>query len=161
MSDDGEPTQVRERDDLLTLDRVRQALNLVVYEGAGRVDKPGPPCDWPRLCSKTACWFPHYFRDGEPTGLIAHTLIQLGYPVALLKDLDVEYEMGEVIHPGVKIYNSRNVALLRIEPTAMKLLGWLQDRRKSGMTWGELHCAAFTPYRVLGPFDRKRRPWLY
>lgn len=154
------PDDVQTESDFLVLATVRDALNVVVYEGSGRVDPSEPACDWIALCGVQACKFPRYFR-GEPTGLIAHTLIQLGFDTHLLKDLDCEYEVGEVMHPGVKIHNSRNIELLRVEPRAISLLGWIQKRRHSGMTWGELSCAAFTPYRLLAPIDRKRRPWLY
>jgi hypothetical protein len=146
--------------DAITLDDVHRALNLVVYERPGYVEPPEPPCDWNRLCGEERCRFPRYFR-GEPTGLVAFLLLQLGYPQSLLKELECEYEMGEVIHPSVKITNSRNPAVARIEDKALALLGWIQERQKCGMTWNEIQVAAFTPYRFFGGLDRKRRPWLY
>lgn len=145
--------------DTITLDMVHNALSLVVYERPGFAES-AQPCDWTKLCGEQGCKFPRYFR-GEPAGLTSYLLLELGYPAAMLKDLDCEYECGEVLHPGVKIQNSRHPALLRLDDKALALLGWIQQRQTSGMTWNELHLAAFAPYRFVGPFDRKRRPWLY
>lgn len=149
-------------DRTITVDMIREAVNLVVFtQGPTTVEAPEPPCDFPKLCGPKHCRFPRYARHGEPVGLVGKTLLQLGYPSKLLLDLDREHELGEVIHPGVKIGNSRNAALARIGPKGMDLLIWLQEQQKSGRTWGDLTMTAFGPKRLLRGRDRKRRPWRY
>lgn len=144
----------------ITKDQVMTALNLVSWNH-DQVEDPEPVCEWPRLCGDQGCRFPRYQRDGEPTGLIAHILLELGYPKDLLKALDTEYEVGEVLHPGVKIGRSRNAALARLDSSGMDLLVFLQERQKSGRSWSDLGVLAVRPRRTLKVLDRRGRSWLY
>lgn len=145
----------------ITMDMVHNALNLVTYENPNVVEAPGPVCDWPKLCGEVGCRFPRYSRAGSPSGLVSAVLVALGYPVEVLKELDHEHEMGELLHPGVKISRSRNLALLRIDNRGMALLTFLQDHQKVGKSWQELAVDAFRPRRTLRRLDARRRPWLY
>ncbi len=145
----------------ITVDMVHNALNLVTYYEPDTVEDLEPACDWPRLCTQEACVFPRYFRGDGPVGLTANVLMRLGYPTALLKDLDAEYELGEVLHPGVKIGRSRNVALHRIDRRGVALLSFLQEHQKIGWSWAEIGLQAFRPRRMIRFLDARRRPWLY
>lgn len=140
---------------------VMAAMHLVVIDSGDFVEAPEPVCAWPKLCSALSCQFPRYFRDGHPSGLTAHILLELGYPRDLLKALDAEYEIGEVLHPGVKITRSRNNALYRIQQPGMALLAFLQERQKLGRSWLDLSVAAVRPKRMITYLDKRRRPWLY
>lgn len=149
-------------DRALTVQHIKAAWdNLLLREGEDIVEAPEAVCDYPRLCGPEGCRFPRYARGGEPSGLVAKLLIQLGYPVQLLLDLDREYEMSEVLHPGVKIWRSRNAALSRIDERGMALLTYIQDRQKIGKSWGELRRSAFAGRKLLRRRDERRRPWCY
>lgn len=148
-------------DRIITVDIVHAALNLVTYEHPEHVEPQEPVCDWRKLCGDHGCKFPRYSRGGKPVGLTAHLLIQLGYPLDLLKALDFEFEIGELLHPGVKIGQSRNLALLRLDSKAMALLVFLQNHSKLGRSWSELAVDAFRPRRMIKRLDARRRPWLY
>ncbi len=148
-------------DRVLTVEHIRTALDALLVDGKDTVEAPEPVCQWPRLCGPQGCRFPRYARNGDATGLVAKVLLGLGYPVQLLLDLDREYEMSEVLHPGVKIGRSRNAALSRIDERGMALLTYLQDRQKTGVSWGELHRTAFARKKLLRGRDRRRRPWCY
>jgi hypothetical protein len=145
----------------ITTAMVQEALHLVVFDSPLTVQSAEPPCAWPRLCGERSCQFPRYFRDGAPAGLVARILLQLGYSTELLKDLDREHEVGEVVHPGVKIDRSRNAALRRIDDDGVKLLGFLQERQSGGLSWSALTVAALGPRPLLAFMDRRRRPWRY
>lgn len=149
-------------DRMITVDMIKFVVQAVVY-GAGptTVEAQEPPCDFPKLCGPEYCRFPRYARNGEPVGLVGKTLMQLGYPLKLLLDMDREHELGEVLHPGIKISNSRNAALSRIGPKGIALLAWLQENQKSGRTWGDMSSTAFGPKKLLRGRDAKRRPWRY
>lgn len=146
---------------IITPGAVRNALNLVTYYDPDHIEDPEPPCEWTKLCAQDMCLFPRYFRRGEPAGLTANVLLRLGYPTDLLKDLDREYEIGEVLHPGVKIGRSRNAALGRIDRRGVALLSFLQNNQKVGWTWGEIALQAFRPRWMIKRLDARRRPWLY
>lgn len=154
-------------DDLLTkpgalsVDKVCQAVSFVLFTYPAMVEAPASNCAFPRLCGKAFCRFPRYFQDDQPFGVVAKALIRLGYPAKLLKDLDCEHEMGEVLHPGVKINNSRNQALARIDPKGMALLTWVQEQSRDKPLYHQLHLRAMTPRKGLKFTDRRRRPWLY
>jgi hypothetical protein len=145
----------------ITVDMIHQALNLVTFHHGERVEAPELPCAWKRLCDENYCRFPKYFRNGSPTGLTAHVLMELGYPSTLLRDLDCEYEVGEVLHPGVKIGRSRNAALGRIDRRGIALLAYLQDHQKVGWSWSDIADKAFQPRWMIARLDKRRRPWLY
>ncbi len=146
---------------LITVDAVKEAVHIVVFTtGPTTREKPEPPCEFGKLCGPQHCRFPRYARDGEPVGLVGKVLIQLGYPIKLLHDLDREHELGEVLHPGVKITSSRNAALCRLGYKGIALLGWLQENQKKD-TWGNLSSTAFGPKKLLRRRDAKRRPWRY
>jgi len=144
----------------ITVDMVHEALNLACFHYGTTVEAAEPACDWPRLCG-SSCQFPRYHRGGLPVGLTAQVLIELGYPTDLLKELDREYEMSEVLHPGVKIARSRNLALRRIEPAGLYLLAFLQDNQKNNWSWNKIAETAFKPRWMIKRLDARRRPWLY
>lgn len=144
----------------ITVDNIHQALNILVFLDPDHIDDPAPTCVWPKLCGES-CQFPSYLRDNGPAGFVAGILIQLGYPLDLLKALDCEYEMGEVMHPGVKIHRSRNKALCRIDPRGIELLRFLQSNERSGQSRAHLTLEAFKPRRMVPYLDARRRPWLY
>jgi hypothetical protein len=146
--------------DLITVDDIHNAMNLVVFEDPERIEGPMPVCDWPKLCG-SSCRFPRYHRHGEPFGLVGEILVQLGYPVSLLKNMDMEYELGEVLHPGVKIARCRNQALRRIDRRGIGLLTFLQDHQQCGRTWSWISVQAFRPRHMVPFLDVRRRPWLY
>lgn len=140
---------------------VMTAVDLVTYHHGNTVEAPEPGCSWPKLCGDAFCRFPRYYRGGEPVGLVATVLVELGYPRDLLKSLDAEYEIGEVLHPGVKIGRSRNPALQRIDRPGVKLLAHLQDRQKLGQSWSDIADDAMRARRMIRYLDARRRPWLY
>lgn len=140
---------------------VRDALDIVTYHYGQTVEQPEPACSWPRLCAEDFCRFPRYQRGGQPVGLTGHTLIELGYPMSLLKELDTEYELGEVIHTGVKIGRSRNPALRRISAAGIALLAFCQNHQKVGWSWNDITLQAFRPRWMVRQLDKRRRPWLY
>lgn len=146
---------------IITVDKIRLALDVVCYRRGATVEMPEPPCGHDKLCGDLFCRFPRYYTGEHPAGLTAHVLIQLGYPVDLLKALDCEYEVGEVLHPGVKIGRSRNPALGRIVRPGMALLSYLQDHQKCGWSYNDITYEAFRPRWTIRFLDARRRPWLY
>lgn len=144
----------------INVEMVAQAVGRVAFSSPVCVEKYAAACAWPRLCGKQFCTYPRYF-DGAPQGIVARTLIELGYPVAMLKDLDTEYRVGEVLHPGVEIDKSRNQALTRIDAKGMALLAWFHTQAKHQLIFSQLHVKAFRPRRGLRLLDRRDRPWLY
>lgn len=140
---------------------VLEALFTVTIDHGALVEAPEPVCDWKNLCGPAGCRYPRYFRGQHPAGLTSHVLLELGYPRDLLKALDTEYEVGEVLHPGVKIGRSRNPALGRIDYSGRALLSFLQERQKLGRSWGDLAAEAVKPRRMIPYLDARRRPWLY
>lgn len=145
----------------ITIDVLKEAIDLVCFHHGQTVEAPEPVCEWPNLCDQNFCRFPRYYRNGMPSGLTAFVLVQLGFPVGLLKELDLEYELGEVLHPGVKIGRSRNPALRRIERPGRALLGFVQNSQKIGWSWNEVVDRAFRPNWMIPRLDARRRPWLY
>lgn len=157
----GEDTLMRIRKaQIITVERIQEAINMVCYRQGRTIEGPEPVCDWPKLCGEH-CKFPRYYTGAQPTGLVAHVLMELGYPVDLLKALDCEYEISELLHPGVKIGRSRNQALARIVPPGMKLLSYLQNHQKVGWSWNDISLNAFKPRWTVKYLDSRRRPWLY
>lgn len=140
---------------------VLEALYAVTVDHNDVVEPPEPVCAYESLCGPAGCRYPRYFRSLQPAGLVAHVLIELGYPRDLLKALDAEYEVGELLHPGVKIGRARNPALLRIDKPGRALLTFLQDRQKLGRSWGALAVEAVRPRWMIPYLDMRRRPWLY
>ncbi len=148
-------------DRAITVAHLQEAVGTVVFTAGPKTVEPAEPaCSWVSLCGQGGCTFPRYSRNGVPVGLVSRTLVQLGYPVDLVLALDREYEMGEVLHPGVKIGRSRNAALARIGPKGMTLLSWLQDNQKA-KSYGDLLDEAFGPKKLLRFRDARRRPWRY
>lgn len=145
---------------IITVPRIKEAIDLVCFHQGSTVEGPEPGCDWKKLCGQS-CHFPRYYNGRGPVGLTANVLVELGYPVDLLKSLDCEYEISEVLHPGVKIGRARNPALLRIVEPGRKLLTFLQDHQKVGWSWNQIALAAFRPRRTIKYLDNRRRPWLY
>jgi hypothetical protein len=144
----------------ITVEDLHEALNLICYHEGDTVESPDPVCDWQRLCGQH-CKFPRYFRHGGPVGLTAHTLVEVGYPMDLLKAMDCEYEVGEVLHPGVKIGRSRNAALARLDNKGVALLEYVQNHSKVGWSWSDIVTHAFRPTWTVKYLDSRRRPWLY
>lgn len=142
------------------VDRLREAVNVVCLHDGGTVEAPEPVCDYAALCGQEGCKFPRYFRCG-PTGLVAQVLLEVGFPADLLRAMDREYEVGEVLHPGVKIGRSRNAALARLDKQGVALLSFIQDHSKIGWSWNDIAVAAFRPRRMIRMLDARRRPWLY
>lgn len=140
-------------------DTVRAAMDLVTFQ-APHTEELSERCAWDKLCGPV-CRFPRYLRGGKPNGLVATILIELGFGLSVLKELDTEYELGEVLHPGVKIERSRNAAIARIEPSGLALLAFLQENPGGGRTWNEITIDAIRPGWTIKYFDAKRRPWLY
>ena len=102
-----------------------------------------------------------YVDFGQPSCLVAHVLIRLGYSVGVLRALDAEHRTGELFRAGgVKVAESRHPALRRIDPTARRLLQYVQDQQDRGEAWGRIVAAAFRPSRFFPRLDRERRPWL-
>lgn len=143
------------------VDTVHRALNLVTYHDGDTVEALEPACEWPKLCEQRFCRFPRYWRDGGPSGLTAHVLAELGFGSSVLKALDREYELGELLHPGVKIGRSRNAALGRLDERSVALLAFLQNHQKVGWSWSEIAVQAFRPRWMIQRLDKRRRPWLY
>jgi hypothetical protein len=142
------------------VNRLREAVNLVCLHDGGTVEPPEPVCDYSALCGLEGCKFPRYFRCG-PVGLVAQVLLEVGFPADLLRAMDREYEVGEVLHPGVKIGRSRNAALARLDKQGVALLSFLQDHQKIGWSYHDIAVAAFRPRRMIRRLDARRRPWLY
>ncbi len=143
------------------METVQAALAMVTFEHPDMIETIEPSCRWPRLCGDSGCTFPRYYRNGHPNGLVAHVLAGLGYPHELLKALDCEYEIGEVLHPGVRITNARNVALTRMDDRGRALLGFCQAQQRLGFSWRRIAHEAFRPRRMVQLLDARRRPWLY
>lgn len=145
----------------ITVGRLQEAINLICFHEGDTVEAPEPACSWPGLCGELGpCRFPRYYRQG-PAGLTAEVLLEVGFPVDLLLSLDREYELGEVLHPGVKIARSRNAALARLDKQGVALLSFVQDHQKTGWSWNDIAVAAFRPRRMIRRLDARRRPWLY
>lgn len=140
--------------------QIRAALDTAVHSDPHHIEFPPPICDWPRLCGPT-CRFPRYLHHGQAHGLTATVLIHLGYNSDLLKALDCEYEIGELIHPGVKIHHSRHKALTRIHPDGLQLLAYLQNRQHTRHTWTRISAQALRRNRLLPFLDVRKRPWLH
>lgn len=146
----------------ITVHEVRTAAFMVVYQGGPHtVQDPEPRCNWPKLCGTDGCRFPRYTRNGAPVGLVAMTLIQLGFTPQLLLELDREHQVGEILHPGAKISRSRNSELARVDDKGLKLLQYLQEHQQVGLSWADLLRLAFGPTWSPKFIDRRRRPWLY
>jgi hypothetical protein len=144
----------------IEVEALREAINLLCFHEGDTVEAPEPVCDWPSLCGQEGCKFPRYFRSG-PAGLTAEVLLEVGLPVDVLLAMDREYELGEVLHPGVKIARSRNAALARLDKQGVALLSFVQDHQKLGWSWNDIAVAAFRPRRMIRMLDARRRPWLY
>lgn len=146
----------------ITATDVRNALNLVVFHvGPGTVEAEDPACPYEVCKGERTCLFPRYSRNGVPVGLTARVLMQLGYPLQLLLDLDREHEMGDIFHPGVKIGRSSNAALRRITAAGLSLLSFIQEHQKLGISWGDICLLAFEPRWRPRILDSRKRPWVY
>lgn len=139
---------------------LHEALNQICANVGGTVEAPEPVCEWRRLCGDQGCRFPRYYRHGA-SGLTARILLEVGLPVDLLLALNREYEVGELLHPGVKIGRSRNAALARIDRPGVALLSFIQDHQKVGWSYDDIAIAAFRSRRMIRRLDARRRPWLY
>lgn len=102
-----------------------------------------------------------YVEQGKPACLVARALARLGFSVGVLKALDAERPVGELLAPGVRVEESRHPALRKLDPMALRLLQYVQDQQDSGRRWGRVVGDAFTTSVWRGPFDRRRKPWLF
>lgn len=134
-------------------DDVKQALLAVVETNPYRVD--------PRTVDEIR---PRYLgHDGKPNSLVAHILLRLGLDENVLRQLDYEFPLGELLSSGVRISESRNPALARFEDKALALLDYLQDCQDGGLPWADCYLDAYAKPSRLIPvkYVRERRPWLF
>lgn len=106
---------------------------------------------------------PRYWADDKPNCLVGNILMGLGFESVVLKQLDAEFPLGELLSSGIRISESRNPALLGFDNKTMDLLSFLQDGQDQGYTWSQCHEGAFAAksWYVPEALDRKQRPWLY
>lgn len=139
---------------LITADEVKEVLRAVVESDPERVD-PRTTADEIR---------PRYLdADGEPGSLVAHLLIEIGFDLTFLRQLDHEFPLGHIFDSGVRIDESRHPALAEFEPAALKLLAYLQDLQDGGLPWMDCYLDAFAKPNRLVPakYVRERRPWMF
>lgn len=131
----------------ITVAKVVEVLEQVAAEEPHRVDP-----------SAEAGLMPRYLNQGRPNCLVAQVLSRLGFSRAVLRALDREYPVGELVHAGAEIAHSRNPALRRLDPAGRALLQFIQERQ--GLAWGRVTRDALTPSRWFARPARSRRPWL-
>jgi hypothetical protein len=134
----------------ISVDEVSRELKAVALADPEHVD---PTADEEHLV-------PQYVHHGRPNCLVARVLVRLGYSTDLLRDLDRERPVGELLHSGVRVSESRHPGLRRIDPVALKLLQYCQDQQDRGQRWGAIVADAFTLSRWFAWRDRARKPWL-
>lgn len=141
-------TKVRRK---ISVTDVRTALVEVVSEDPEHAD--------PRVVDDLP---PRYIAQGEPVCLVAKVLTRLGFSVGVLKQLDTEPRIGDILHKGVKVAESRHPALRKIDPVALRLLAYVQDQQDRGQKWANIVGEAFNRSRYLPVrWDQKRKPWLF
>lgn len=133
---------------------VKEVLFAVVQTDPERVD-PRTTADEVR---------PRYLdADGDPDSLVAHVLMEIGFDMIFLRQLDAEFPLGHIFDSGVRIDESRHPALAEFEPAALKLLAYLQDLQDGGLPWMDCYLDAFAKPNRLVPtkYVRERRPWMF
>lgn len=143
------PTKVRRK---IHVSDIRAALEEIVAANPEHAD-PRVEDDLP----------PRYVAQGKPTCLVAMVLMKLGFSIGVLKALDAEPRIGDVINPGgARIAESRHPALRRIDPIALRLLCHIQDQQDRGCRWKQIVTSAFQRHRHFGAYwDRRQKPWLF
>lgn len=101
--------------------------------------------------------------DGQPNSLVAHVLLKLGLDTTVLRQMDHEFPLGELLSSGVRISESRHPALSVIDSVALRLLDYLQDCQDCALTWSQALDDAYAKVPRLIPqrFVRDRRPWMF
>lgn len=137
--------------EVICAEDVRQVLIDIVAADPDHVD-PRTPCEVR----------PRYISDGVPNCLVGNVLSALGFDADVLTELDAEFPIGELLSSGIRIGESENPALARIDEVAMALLTYLQDGQDAGLSWIDIFHAAFAkPSRLIPTkYVRERRPWL-
>lgn len=137
---------------VITAEQIREVLVEIVAEDPDHLDPRSADEIRPRYCG----------ADGANC-LVGKILSRLGFPDQLLVQLDNEFPLGELLSSGVRISESRNPALERIEPKAMALLAYLQDGQDAGLPWIDVFYYAYAKPSRLIPikYVRERRPWLF
>ncbi len=133
----------------ITVAAVRQALLEVVREHPG--------ARTPRAVDGQPV---RYVEHDEPHGLVALVMTRLGFSTGVLKALDQEHPLGELLECGVRVAESRHPALRKLDPRARQLLGFVQGGQDAGLAWERILADAFSPRRWFPGRDRLRRPWL-
>ncbi len=135
----------------ITVSVVREALRAVVAEHPGRADRravDGLPA--------------RYVDKDEPSCLVAKVLAKLGFSLGVLRALDQEHPVGELLQPGVKVAESRHPALRKIDPLARQLLQYIQDCQDRGDRWARIVDTALTPSAwTHRRWEQRRKPWLF
>ncbi len=138
---------------LICCDEVKEVLLAVVQTDPNRED--------PRTVDEVR---PRYLGlDGAPNSLVAYVLLKLGLDETVLRQLDHEFPIGELLSSGVRISESRNPAVAAFEDDALKLLDYLQDCQDGGLPWMDCYLDAYAkPSRFIPTrYVRERRPWLF
>lgn len=135
----------------ITVPAVRAALQAVIDEHPRRADR--------RVEDGLSA---RYIDRGRPNCLVAMVLTKLGFSTGVLRALDQEHPTGELRAVGVKVDESRHPALRKIDPTARKLLQYVQDAQDCGKRWDRILSEAFSsrPW-IARRWDQKRKPWLH
>lgn len=135
----------------ITVNAVKEVLEDIVANNPDRAD--------PRVEEGMHARYVHH---GRPNCLVAHTLTRLGFSMSVLRALDREHGVGNVVDAGVPLIESRHPALRRIDPLALRLLDFVQARQDDGERWASVVRDAFHRHRYFGEYwDRKRKPWLF
>ncbi len=137
----------------ITVAEVREILIALVESDPERVD--------PRTVDDLR---PRYLGlDNAPNCLVAHLLIKIGFDEHLLRQLDHEFPLGNILDAGVRISESRHPAVAEFDPKALALLDYLQDCQDGGLPWMDCYLDAFAkPSRFIPMrYVRERRPWLF
>lgn len=137
---------------LYTSTDIHEVLIDIVIEDPDHVD--------PRTPSEVR---PRYMGETAPNCLVGNVLAALGFGVDVLRELDAEFPLGELLSSGIRIGESTNPALQRFELDALALLVFLQDGQDAGLTWFQCLAHAFAkPSRFIpAKYVKERRPWLF
>lgn len=99
-----------------------------------------------------------YLVAGKPNCLVAKVMARLGFSTTVLRALDREHAIGNVIHPGVRLSESRHPALRALDARTLALLQHIQDCQDAGQRWGAIARKAFSPAPWFLP--ERSKPWL-
>lgn len=134
----------------ITVAHVREVLEKIAAESPDMRDR------------RAGVLVPRYIDQGEPGCLVAIVLTRLGFPLSMLRALDREHRTGDIFHAGVRIEESRNPSLRRIDKPARQLLAYVQRNQDRGVRWGAIVRDSFRrPPLVPDWWVRERKPWLF